>query len=646
MTLMNSISGFSSQLRLTGLSGFDTETIVQELMKAERIPLNTLKQRRTLVQWKQEAYREVSSSLIGFKSKFFDIVNRSTYMLSESSIKLMKATSSNSEYVTATAAYGANAGAYNIKVKQLATASYSASTGKVSGAIEGTVDETELANIAGKKLKVTLDGVVKEIELKEYTEAYNEDNLAERLQEALDSAFGKIGDESKFIVAYDKDSNILSIDTKSNSGVTKLTIDGTSEGIGALSELGIIPGASNRISLKRSLVSLNNTLANPFNFDAGGFVTFEINGKVFTADATDTLEKVFAKINNDEDANVIISYDEISDKITITSKQTGAGNNLSIKDISGNFLGALNLGDITAGNDAIVSINGQEIVRSTNNFTINGITYTLHKAHGESSEGDTITVEQNTDTVISNIKSFIEEYNKLIDMINGKVNEKYDRNYPPLTDEQKEEMKEKDIENWEKKAKTGLLRNDSILQQLTYTLRKAIYEPVKGTSLTLKDIGISSNSYQDYGKLHIDEDKLKNALLNNPDEVIKLLNGVSEAYPTYSRDMTTEQKKERYENTGVFQRMADIFEDYITTKRNADGRKGILIEKAGIENDLSNTENLLYEELEDYDERIADMIQKLIRKEENYYKKFSNLEKILNQMNQQSAWLLSQFGGN
>jgi len=643
---MNSISGFSSQLRLTGLSGFDTETIVQELMKAERIPLNTLKQRRTLVQWKQEAYREVSSSLIGFKSKFFDIVNRSTYMLSESSIKLMKATSSNSEYVTATAAYGANAGAYNIKVKQLATASYSASTGKVSGAIEGTVDETELANIAGKKLKVTLDGVVKEIELKEYTEAYNEDNLAERLQEALDSAFGKIGDESKFIVAYDKDSNILSIDTKSNSGVTKLTIDGTSEGIGALSELGIIPGASNRISLKRSLVSLNNTLANPFNFDAGGFVTFEINGKVFTADATDTLEKVFAKINNDEDANVIISYDEISDKITITSKQTGAGNNLSIKDISGNFLGALNLGDITAGNDAIVSINGQEIVRSTNNFTINGITYTLHKAHGESSEGDTITVEQNTDTVISNIKSFIEEYNKLIDMINGKVNEKYDRNYPPLTDEQKEEMKEKDIENWEKKAKTGLLRNDSILQQLTYTLRKAIYEPVKGTSLTLKDIGISSNSYQDYGKLHIDEDKLKNALLNNPDEVIKLLNGVSEAYPTYSRDMTTEQKKERYENTGVFQRMADIFEDYITTKRNADGRKGILIEKAGIENDLSNTENLLYEELEDYDERIADMIQKLIRKEENYYKKFSNLEKILNQMNQQSAWLLSQFGGN
>lgn len=643
---MNSISGFSSQLRLTGLSGFDTETIVQELMKAERIPLNTLKQRRTLVQWKQEAYREVSSSLIGFKSKFFDIVNRSTYMLSESSIKLMKATSSNSEYVTATAAYGANAGAYNIKVKQLATASYSASTGKVSGAIEGTVDETELANIAGKKLKVTLDGVVKEIELKEYTEAYNEDNLAERLQEALDSAFGKIGDESKFIVAYDKDSNILSIDTKSNSGVTKLTIDGTSEGIGALSELGIIPGASNRISLKRSLVSLNNTLANPFNFDAGGFVTFEINGKVFTADATDTLEKVFAKINNDEDANVIISYDEISDKITITSKQTGAGNNLSIKDISGNFLGALNLGDITAGNDAIVSINGQEIVRSTNNFTINGITYTLHKAHGESSEGDTITVEQNTDTVISNIKSFIEEYNKLIDMINGKVNEKYDRNYPPLTDEQKEEMKEKDIENWEKKAKTGLLRNDSILQQLTYTLRKAIYEPVKGTSLTLKDIGISSNSYQDYGKLHIDEDKLKNALLNNPDEVIKLLNGVSEAYPTYSRDMTTEQKKERYENTGVFQRMTDIFEDYITTKRNADGRKGILIEKAGIENDLSNTENLLYEELEDYDERIADMIQKLIRKEENYYKKFSNLEKILNQMNQQSAWLLSQFGGN
>jgi flagellar hook-associated protein 2 len=72
-------------------------------MKIERMPLDSLKQKRTLLEWKQAAYRDISSSLIGFKSKFFDIVNRSSYLLSTSSVKAMSAQSSNSAYVTATA---------------------------------------------------------------------------------------------------------------------------------------------------------------------------------------------------------------------------------------------------------------------------------------------------------------------------------------------------------------------------------------------------------------------------------------------------------------------------------------------------------------------------------------------------------------
>lgn len=648
---MDSISGFSSQLRFTGLSGFDTESIVQELMRAERIPLDTLKQKRTLVQWKQEAYREISSSLMGFKSKFFDIVNRSSYLLSGSSIKAMKVTSSNNAYVTATAAYGAKIGSYDVKVKQLATSAHYKSYEKVSGAIEGTVDEDDLNDLAGKKITVTLDGVTKVVELKEYEEDYSAENLASRLQEALDEAFGTVSGKSKFIVKIAQDAeskNILSIDTNPDSGVSKLTISEPSEG-GALSKLGLTSGDSNRISLKRSLISLKDL----FTFK-DGYATFEINGKKFTVSETDTLEKVFEKINKDTDANVTISYDEITDKITITSKQTGAGNNLVIKDVEGNFLKALKL-TLTPeeteegkkvyyeGKDAIVEIDGEELVRSTNNFTVNNITYNLNKAHDPSSSGDTITVEQDTETVINNIKSFVEEYNKLIDLINGKVTEKYDRDFQPLTDAQKEEMKDKDIENWEKKAKTGLLRNDPILQQITLSLRSATYEPVDGVRLTLKDIGISSNSYTDYGKLYIDEDKLKNALLSNPDEVAKLLNGVSDEYPTYSRDMTSGEKKERYNSSGIFQRMADILEDYISTKRDSNGQKGILLEKAGIENDLSNTENSLSKELKGYDERIAETIDRLITKEENYYKKFSVLESYINQMNQQSSWLFSQF---
>ena len=60
---------------------------------------------------------------------------------------------------------------------------------------------------------------------------------------------------------------------------------------------------------------------------------------------------------------------------------------------------------------------------------------------------------------------------------------------------------------------------------------------------------------------------------------------------------------------------------------------------------MSNTENLLSDELERYDDRIDEMIDRLTVQEENYYTKFSNLEVMLNQMNQQSTWITSQFGG-
>jgi flagellar hook-associated protein 2 len=411
-----------------------------------------------------------------------------------------------------------------------------------------------------------------------------------------------------------------------------------------LNHLGLTEGQSNRLSLNTPLITIKGLFSDS-NFENGN-AEFKINGEVITIKSTDTLKQVFDKINNNEKAKAKISYDEITDKITLTSTVTGAGSNLDIDDISGNFLTALNLNKEVQGTDAMVSINGEDLVRSTNNFTVNGVTYNLHKAHGAESSGDTITVAQDTESVINNIKSFIEEYNKLIDSINGKVGEKYNRNYQPLTDAQRDEMDEKEIEKWEKQAKTGLLRNDSILQQLTLAMRTALYEKVEGVSISLKDIGIESKSYADKGKLYLDEDKLKNALLSKPDEVAKLINGVSAENPSYSRTASAEQRADRYSKSGVLQRLSDIIENHVSTLRDKDGRKGILLEKAGIEGDLSNTKNLISDQLKDYDDRINNMIAKLTRKEENYYKKFSALETMLAQMNQQSSWLLSQFSIN
>lgn len=644
---MNRIQGFTSQMRITGFSGLDTESIVSDLMRIERIPLDTLKQKRTLVEWRQEAYRGITNLLIGFKSKYFDIVNRSSYLLSSGSVKVMSAKSSNSDYVTATASSDALAGENRIKIIQLATADSAVSSSGVSKGITGTIDEEKLADLAGKKIYIELDGMRKEITLGGSTEQ----EFIAQLHASLDAAFGTISSKdsngnpielSKFAVNYEPDTNKFSINTA--NGATKVTVYGPPGATGELAgldDLGLKEGQSNRLSLKTPLLNMQD-IFDPSMFDEEGNAEFSINGETISFKSTDTLEQIFRKINNNNKVNATIRYDEITDKITLTSKVTGNGDNLVLSD--SDFFRALNLESIENGQDAIVELNGETLIRSTNNFTVNGITYTLKKAHAENSEGDMVTVAQDADTVINNIKSFIEEYNKLIDTIRTITTEPYDRNYLPLTDEQKDAMNEKDIEKWEEKAKKGLLRNDSILQEILLDMRKALYEKVEGVGISLKDIGIESKSYSDYGKLYLDEDKLKNMLISKPDEVARLLNGVSAENPTYSRTATKEQRADRYNKSGVLQRLSDIIEDNISTMRDADGRKGILLEKAGIEGDLSNTKNLISKELADYDERINNMIEKLTRKEEAYYRKFSLMEKMLAQMSQQSAWLTSQFG--
>lgn len=634
------ITGFSSKTRITGLSGLDTDTMVQELMKAERIPLDRLYQKRTLVEWKRDAYREVINRLRGLKSTFFDIVNRSSYILSTNSVKVMSAKVGSNAYLDVTATADAKAGSHRVRVLQVATGDKAVSGAPVSRAITGEVSDD--LNLSGKSIMVTLDGVSKEIALDNYSLNPADPNyIATQLQDALDKAFGT----GKLTVGFE--SGKLTIGT--TGGATRATVGNPADPEkSGLSALGLKAGDSNRISLNDTLEKLQDKLAEPLQFNENGEVQFSINGKLITAKKTETLSQVLARINNTTEANVTIQYDELADKFTLTSKQLGQGDNLVVEDIGGNFLTALGLSDDraerTEGQDAVILINGnQQVVRSSNQFTINGVTYNLKEAHPTDSEGDTVTVEMDVDKAVENIRNFINKYNELIDYLNGKINEKYDRNFPPLTDAQKAEMKDSDIEKWEAKAKTGLLRNDDILRRMLTAMRTAMYEPVEGCSLTMKDIGIGTTSYLDGGRLTVDEDKLRKALMENPDEVAKLLNGVDPENPAYYRTFTAEQKASRYKKSGVFHRIADIIENQISIYRDANGNKGVLLEKAGMEGDITYNDNLLNDELEDYDKRIKAMIEKLTRKEENYYRQFSVLETYISQMNMQSAWLAMQF---
>lgn len=630
----------NSNLRISGLaSGLDTEQIVKDLMTAERIPLTKLEQQKQLVQWRQELYREFTNALRGFKEQFFDITKKTSYLLSENSFKVFNAVSDSEEYVTARATASALEGSHTVKVLQLATADLAISNGPVSKAITGTISDF---NLSGKTINVTLDGITREIELSDY------DNLQDLigdeengLQKLLDDAFGLAYDGTRKIIASESDGMLM---LTTDNGASKLTLSGGTQSDG-LTSLGIVSGTTNRITTNSRLGDLAGKLAGGLTFEDGK-VSFAINGESFTFSEDDTLEKVMSTVSNSSKANVNMRYDELTDTFSITAKQTGAGDNIRITETAGTFFASIGIDSgnpvTSQGVDAVAEIDSVTVTRGTNVFTVNGIEYTLKQKHNTENPDDKITISQNVDAVFESIKLFVDEYNKLVDKFSTILSDKYDRDYLPLSNEQKKAMTEEEIEKWEKKAKTGILRNDSILSKIQTDMRMALIDSVKGTGLSLSAIGIASKTYQDKGKLTIDEDKLKEAIRQRPDEVKNLFIQQSESVPAYTRDLTSSERSTRNKEQGLLLRISDIIEDNISTFRDKNGNKGILLEKAGIEGDLSEFNSSLAKSISAYDEKISEFLVKLAKKENNYYKQFSQLETYMNRMNSQMDWLSAQ----
>lgn len=418
--------------------------------------------------------------------------------------------------------------------------------------------------------------------------------------------------------------------------------------------------------LNKTYMNLNSIeAANTKNLNfaaAGESFSVNINGttKQITLKDTDTTESAIQTKINDAFAgtglSVTVSDVDLDNKLEFTPSSgyiyigepvTGTSA-LAKLGVTANYV---------AGEDAKVTIDGQSITRSSNVFNVSGITYTLLKETGADTK--TITLTQDTDKVFNNIKTFVDKYNGMLDTINKEITEKKNKDYLPLTEEQKEAMSEEEIKKWEEKAKAGMLYNDGVLNEMLSSMRRALYDNITGISGSLYSIGITTNSdYKDKGKLVINETVLKDKLKNAPDLVMNVFSKESSSsYSDVLNDSTL--RTQRYKDNGIVNRLYDIIQDNIRTTRSAsrtyvdgsgntvriEGKKGILIERAGIIGDIKEFDADIPKQIKDMDYSIVDMLGKLTEKENSYYKKFSSLERIMSQMNSQSAWLSQQFSG-
>lgn len=212
------------------------------------------------------------------------------------------------------------------------------------------------------------------------------------------------------------------------------------------------------------------------------------------------------------------------------------------------MMDAYNAGTLTGGakkipgQDAVIKLNGEDFTSTNNVFEVNGLTFTVL---AETSEPITVTTREDTDGIYDMVKSFLKEYNTLINEMDKLYNAETAKGYEPLTDEEKSEMSEGDIEKWEQKIKDSVLRRDSSLSTVSNMMVGIMSAGVEvnGQKMFLSNFGINTLSYFEAGDnekhaYHINgdpdnehtsgkEDKLKTAIANNPDSVMNFFMGLA-----------------------------------------------------------------------------------------------------------------------
>lgn len=525
-------------------SGLDIESLVKMGMMNKQNQYDKMYQTQLKQTWVKEAYNTVYSDVKAFKESM------STFKM-QSNMSAMQATSSNNDVVSVTANGAAAAMNHKITVEQVASNAY-------------------LMTANGKKIERT------------NTSADNSAYLRDVLFEA---------------------------------GYTKSTdADGQTS-------YAVKNSAGKAETHKGSEVAISIEVQDSDEKDSNGnYVTHKVE---FTYDQifgdNKTLNDLATAFSN-SGANVQGGYDTVNDSFSLYNKTSGADNKIGLKatnetskellnklhlasyDGQNNTLGSAitfetdKMNPAATGTNAKATIDGKTYESDTNKLNVANVIYNFNGVSAKNADGtyqaSTISVSQDTDKIVDNVKKFVETYNTLIDSLNTKYREEKNTDYKPLTKKQEGEMTESQIDKWNEKAKSGLLYHDNNIYSIISDMRESLYTQVDAVDTVLTDakgnkysynsmssIGITSSTNQ--GHITLDEEKLKKALTEDPDCVYQLF--ASDQDSTYVAGSTNKNQadtytsKSDYLNTGIANRLYNAMttnisnlESYAGTSKETD----------------------------------------------------------------------------
>ncbi|MDD6427930.1 MAG: flagellar filament capping protein FliD [Lachnospiraceae bacterium] len=282
------------------------------------------------------------------------------------------------------------------------------------------------------------------------------------------------------------------------------------------------------------------------------------------------------------------------------------------------------------GTDAKIYLNGQEYRQDSNNFTVNGLTITVsgvtanaESGGKENEDGDSISISNQVDTqgIYDKIKNFFSVYNDAINELTDAFNAESSKGYDPLTEDQKSEMSDTQVEKWEKKAKAGLLRNDSTLNSIMTSITNSMLGSftIDGKKVSLSTFGIktkgilnaATNRQYEY---HIDGDEDDESSSSNADKLMAAINEDPDSVISFMQQLTNKL----YTNLDKKMKRTSLKTAYT------------------VYNDKE-----MASEYSSYNKLIKEWEDRLSTLEDSYYKKFSKMETTLQQLQSSTSSLTS-----
>ncbi len=576
-------------------SGLDIESLVKMGMMNKQNQYDKMYQTQLKQTWVKEAYNTVYTDVKAFKESM------STFKM-QSNMSAMQATSSNNDVVSVTANGAAAAMNHKITVEQVASNAY-------------------LMTANGKKIE------------RANTSAAN-------------SAYLK--------------------DVLFSGDATKTTVDGQTSYL-------VKNGTTGKNdTFKGSDVAISIEVQDSDEVDSDGKpVTHKVE---FTYDQifgdNKTLNDLATAFSN-SGANVQGGYDTVNDSFSLYNKTSGSANKIGLKatnETSKELLNKLHLASYdgqnntlgsaitfetdkmnvaATGTNAKATIDGKTYESDTNKLNVANVIYNFNGVSAKNADGtyqaSTISVSQDTDKIVDNVKKFVETYNTLIDSLNTKYREEKNTDYKPLTKKQESEMTESQINKWNEKAKSGLLYHDNNIYSIISDMREALYTEVDAVDTVLTDargnkysynsmssIGITSSTNQ--GHITLDEEKLKKALTEDPDCVYQLF--ASDQDSTYISGSTNKNQSDTYTsksdylNTGIANR---LYNSMTTNIRNLESYAGTSKE--------TDDESYLGKLITNMNTKMTSFQTLMKSYESKLYKKYDAMEVALSKLGAQLSYI-------